>query len=73
MDGCPGALKLTEEPESEDAHEQADYGDHHSQLSDAGQYIVVCSELRRHSSYWNGRNCMYYVCENGWLNRYFLL
>lgn len=51
VDGCSGALNLTEEPEGEDAHEQADYGDHHSQLCDAGQDVVVCSELRRYSSY----------------------
>lgn len=50
MDGCPGALNLTEEPEGEDTHEQADDGDHHSQLSDATQYIVVRSELRRQNS-----------------------
>lgn len=54
MDGCSGALNLTEEPEGEDAHEQADYGDHHPQLSDATQYIVVCSKLRRQNSYWKG-------------------
>lgn len=51
VDGCPGALNLTEEPEGEDTHEQADNRDHHSQLSDATQDVVVCGELRRQDVY----------------------
>lgn len=47
VDGGPGALDLTEEPEGEDAHEETDDGDHHAQLGDAGQHIIVSCKLKR--------------------------
>lgn len=47
VDGGPGALDLTEEPEGEDAHEETDDGDYHAQLGDAGQHVIVSCELKR--------------------------
>lgn len=52
MDGGPGALDLTKEPEGEDAHGQTDEGDDHPQLGDAGQDGIVRHQLR---SKWEGR------------------
>lgn len=46
MDGGPGALDLTEEPEGEDAHKETDDGDHHAQLGDSGQHVIVSCELK---------------------------
>ena len=41
----PGALDLAEEPEGEDAHGQTDDGDHHAQLGDPRQDVVVSHKL----------------------------
>lgn len=47
MYGCTGALDLAEEPEGEDAHEQADEGDYHAQLGDPRQDVVMGYKLIR--------------------------
>lgn len=52
VDGGSGALNFTEEPEGEDAHEQTDERDDHSQLGDPGQDGIVGHQLR---SEWKGR------------------
>lgn len=53
VDGGPGALDLSEEPEGEDAHGQTDEGDDHAQLGDPGQDDGVGPQLRSKS---NGRH-----------------
>lgn len=50
VNGGSGTLYLTEEPEGEDAHGQADDGDDHSQLSDPGQNVVVGRHLKRRTN-----------------------
>lgn len=49
VDGGPGALDLSEEPEGEDAHGQTDEGDDHAQLGDPGQDNGVGPKLRSKS------------------------
>lgn len=50
VDGGPGALDLSEEPEGEDAHGQTDEGDDHAQLGDPGQDDGVSPQLRSKSN-----------------------
>lgn len=52
VDGGPGALDLSEEPEGEDADGQTDQGDDHAQLGDPGQDHGVGPQLRSRA---NGR------------------
>lgn len=56
VDGGPGALDLSEEPEGEDAHGETDEGDDHAQLGDPGQDDGVGPQLRNKP---NGRHSCY--------------
>lgn len=47
VDHGSGVLDVSEEPEGEDTHEQADDGDHHSQLRYSRQNIIVCKQLHK--------------------------
>lgn len=60
VDGGSGALNFTEEPEGEDAHEQTDERDDHSQLGDPGQDGIVGHQLR---SEWKGRRFIHSFME----------
>lgn len=47
VDRGSGVLDVSEEPEGEDTHGQADDGDHHSQLCYSRQNIIVCKQLHK--------------------------
>lgn len=57
MDGGPGALDLTKEPEGEDAHGQTDEGDDHPQLGDAGQDGIVRHQIGSARGHEDGEVC----------------
>ncbi len=47
VDRGSGVLDVSEEPEGEDTHGQADDGDHHAQLRYSCQNIIVCKQLHK--------------------------
>lgn len=47
VDRGSGVLDVSEEPEGENTHGQADERDHHSQLCYPRQNIIVCKQLQK--------------------------
>lgn len=57
VDHGSGVLDVSEEPEGEDTHGQADDGDHHSQLRYSRQNIVVCKQIGLSRGHENSEVC----------------